>query len=1155
MPTLSPTLSKEQRRFLEKKVAAARRAAEAGAKAALDQLGIADPRPRAALSREERDLHPRLRARGRQLGDLRESRTGAQSIGRLAEAVAYEHWHRLLFARFLAESGFLHDPATRVPIALDEVHERARTRGQDWMALAAEYARPMLLNVFRPNDPILELRLPPETRQAMEAVLDSVPREIFLADDSLGWVYQFWQSERKSEVNKSEVKIGADEIAPVTQLFTDDYMVLFLLHNTLGAWWTAKRRAEGKSTDLPGYKWEYLRLNDDGSPAAGPFDGTSNGDSAEGISAGKRAQGISKGRSAEGISEGNSANEAGWPRAARDLHVLDPCMGSGHFLVFALPIIARMRMEEEGLSLEEALAAVLRDNLFGLEIDDRCSQIAAFNLALTAWRIAGRQFPLPALNLACSGLHINAPLADWLKLAQGDELLENSLKSLYALFQQAPLLGSLIDPRQFDKKIGGNLFGAPFERVRPMLEVALAAEAHDHEQQEMAVAARGLLAASRILAGEYTLVATNVPYLGRRKQTKGLKQFCEDHYTAGKADLATCFVVRCLALCNRGGSVALVTPQAWLFLKTYRELRKSLLGSMQWDFVARLGPHAFEAVTGEVVSVALVGLTRRVPAAEHALAAWDASAAGTAGEKAHALQTEAASRVSQASQHANPDSIVSGEELDATRLVSNYGFVRGGITSGDSPHFRQRFWEVDASEKRWVFQQSTVNETCLYGGREFLLLWQDGHGDLTSRVGSGATIAGREAWRRKGVAISYMRDLKVTLYTGEIFENVICVLVPKTENLLLPLWAFCSSQQFRDSIRDINRKLSVDVGYFEKADFDLAHWRPTGARQFPHGLPAPHSDDPTQWLFNGCPKGSDAPLQAAVARLLGYRWPRQTGSSFMDCPALGPDGLEKHAIADGIACLAPLAGQAAAAARLRGLLQAAYGAEWSHQLLKNLIGDDLTLDDWLRDRFFAEHCELFHQRPFIWHVWDGRADGFHALVNYHKLAGENGEGRRTLERLIYIYLGEWIARQEAEARAETSGAEGRLVAARHLKAELEKIARGEAPYDIFVRWKPLSEQPVGWEPDINDGVRLNIRPWLSAKTYQAAKAGTKNACILRVMPKIRYGVDRGREPARDAAQFPWFSKNPGKRDNDVHLTLAEKAVARTVRAQSAGGAK
>ena len=160
-------------------------------------------------------------------------------------------------------------PNMASPCRSAEIQETARAQNQDWLSLASDYAQRMLLEVFRPDDPVLQVVMPPETRQELEASLAQLPPEIFTADDSLGWVYQFWQRDEKERVNKSEVKIGADELSPVTQLFTEDYMVLFLLHNTLGAWWAAKRRAEGKTHELPGYEWTYLRLNDDGSPAAG----------------------------------------------------------------------------------------------------------------------------------------------------------------------------------------------------------------------------------------------------------------------------------------------------------------------------------------------------------------------------------------------------------------------------------------------------------------------------------------------------------------------------------------------------------------------------------------------------------------------------------------------------------------------------------------------------------------------------------------------------------------------------------------------------------------------------------------------------------------------------------------------------------------------
>jgi hypothetical protein len=310
-------------------------------------------------------------------------------------------------------------------------------------------------------------------------------------------------------------------------------------------------------------------------------------------------------------------------------------------------------------------------------------------------------------------------------------------------------------------------------------------------------------------------------------------------------------------------------------------------------------------------------------------------------------------------------------------------------------------------------------------------------------------------------------------------------------------------------------------------------WQKVAAEKYPYGFPKPFSSDPTQWLFDGRPKNSNQPLQVAVARLLGYQWPRQTGSSFPDCPALTPDDLEKHADAYGIVCLTSLAGKPSAADRLRALLADSYGEDWSAMKLAELLGATGSLEVWLRDRFFEEQCEIFRQRPFVWHVWDGRNDGFHALVNYHRL------DHKTLEKLIYSYLGDWISRQRQDLSSGVEGADGRLVAAEHLQGELKKILDGEKPYDVFVRWKPLRKQPIGWDPDLNDGVRINIRPWITeVRLYRATRPG-----ILRVTPNIKYGKDRGKEPARDPKDFPWF-KDSSERNSDIHLTLEEKRRAR-----------
>lgn len=225
--------------------------------------------------------------------------------------------------------------------------------------------------------------------------------------------------------------------------------------------------------------------------------------------------------------------------------------------------------------------------------------------------------------------------------------------------------------------------------------------------------------------------------------------------------------------------------------------------------------------------------------------------------------------------------------------------------------------------------------------------------------------------------------------------------------------------------------------------------------------------------------------------------------------------LAEFADDDGIVCISSIRGEEPAAERLLALL-AACGIEAGK--IRELTGGTV-LDDWLRNRFFEEHCKLFHDRPFVWHVWDGRKrDGFHALVNYHKLAEDGGKGRKLLESLTYSYLGDWITRQKDEVKRGEGGAEDRLAAAVELQRRLEAILAGEPPFDLFIRWKPLHEQPIGWEPDINDGVRLNIRPFLASDL----PGGRKGAGILRHKPNVKWTKDRGKEPERSKAEYPWF---------------------------------
>lgn len=183
-------------------------------------------------------MRRRLRSHGRSLGDARRA-DGRQDCQRLEWEIAYEHWHRMLFARFLADNNLLMYDG--VAVTLEECDELAEDEGaKSGWELAGRLAARMLPQVFKPKSPVFELTFAPEDQAKLTRLLADLSDDVFKASDSLGWVYQFWQAQRKEDINKSEVKIGADELPAVTQLFTEPYMVEFLLHNSLGAWWVTR---------------------------------------------------------------------------------------------------------------------------------------------------------------------------------------------------------------------------------------------------------------------------------------------------------------------------------------------------------------------------------------------------------------------------------------------------------------------------------------------------------------------------------------------------------------------------------------------------------------------------------------------------------------------------------------------------------------------------------------------------------------------------------------------------------------------------------------------------------------------------------------------------------------------------------------------------
>jgi hypothetical protein len=493
----------------------------------------------------------------------------------------------------------------------------------------------------------------------------------------------------------------------------------------------------------------------------------------------------------------------------------------------------------------------------------------------------------------------------------------------------------------------------------------------------------------------------------------------------------------------------------------------------------------------------------------------------------------------------NPDSRITLEEANTKSLLKQYAFSPQGVKTGDDPRFRRYWWELPAFNERWrPFQGAPLNSGKIEGMR-FAIDWKD-------EGRSFARLQGIKAWGKRGILVRLMGDIAVCLYDGDIFDSNVTAVIPKNPDHIKILWRFLNSDDFFSQLKRIEDGIKVNNATVVKTRFDLKEWSQKEQVDSELCLPKLISDDPIQWIFHGRPEAGKAPLHTALARMLGHRWPSELDKSIRisaEAQALVDTCEELMTLADedGIVCIPSVRGEDSAADRFRALLVCAFGADWKPHKAKELIEDTGSnvhdLDAWLRDDGFGQHCKLFQHRPFIWHIWDGRRDGFHALVNYHKLAEAKGKGRKLLENLTYSYLGEWINRQNDGVKRGTGGAEDRLAAALELQKRLVAILEGEPPFDLFVRWKPLHKQPIGWEPDINDGVRVNIRPFLA----RDLTSGRKGAGILRWRPNINWNKDRGKEPICLQEEYPWFWEDgvfTGNRYNDKHYTNAQKREAR-----------
>lgn len=361
----------------------------------------------------------------------------------------------------------------------------------------------------------------------------------------IGWLYQYYISERKNEVMdgfKKNHKAGANEIPAATQLFTPDWIVRYLVQNTVGRLWMQSH------PDSQLYKnWNYyIQPSEDDS-----------------------------------VGNEDILNI----QAPEDLTVCDPACGSGHMLTYAFDLLYEI-YEEEGYAPSDIPGLILKYNLYGMEIDERAASLAAFALTMKA-RSCSRRFFKKQVE---PNIQRIVPIAfKEYDVAELNDLYQVNLDStVWNTYAKADVYGSLIQP--------------------PQELVDLASSAEDTED-EITLAdsllrerAEEVFAQTRYLARKYAAVVANPPYMGAKNMSSELKQFVQDHYEAGKADLFAAFILRNRQFIQHGAMLGMITMQSWMFLSSFEALRRKLLDSSSIETMSHLGAGAFDSIGGEVVS-------------------------------------------------------------------------------------------------------------------------------------------------------------------------------------------------------------------------------------------------------------------------------------------------------------------------------------------------------------------------------------------------------------------------------------------------------------------------------------------------------------------------------------------------------------------------
>lgn len=569
----------------------------------------------------------------------------------------------------------------------------------------------------------------------IEQMITLIPEEDWQdAVQIIGWLYQYYNIEPKKEVFANldkNIKIGKNDIPAATQLFTPDWIVRYMVENSLGRLVNNANsdNAQPTTTNYPLESWKYYL------PEAEQETEVRN----------QLAQ----------LSTTNFS--------LTTTKCIDPCMGSGHILAYLFDVLMEV-YRSEGYRDRDAVKNIINNNLYGLDIDERAAQLAYFAVMMQGRKYDNRfltRHYQPHIYAVTESNGIDRELLAYFGVELDDLNRENALNQLNGMLDEmedACEYGSLITVSEYDFALLKD-FVAAYDAEQNLFASGSLAPLQERLQQ--------LIAVAEMLAQKYEVVVTNPPYMGAGNMDEKLSKYVKQHYPDSKSDLFAVFMEACHNMTAENGYQAMITMHSWMFLSSFEKLRAKIQKQNIVNMV-HLGARAFEEIGGEVVQTTSFVLANKHIDGYKGTYCRLVEPTTQAGKEEMFLAKEnryVACSDNFAKIPGAPVAYWAGNNLfssfDNDKIVDHY-VVRNGISTGNNERYLRLWYEVDNVCEYWIPCNKGGSYRKWYGNNAFVVFWKDnGHLIRTSLDDKGRIKA-----RLGGIEYSFSKGIEMSRITG-----------------------------------------------------------------------------------------------------------------------------------------------------------------------------------------------------------------------------------------------------------------------------------------------------------------------------------------------------------------------------------------------------